>query len=74
MTSRQKQGGLPEAKRTSKPARSTRHATIARAILAARKNAGQRFGFDLAVDPIGDMLLDLYIREHDGRTTSLSSL
>lgn len=57
-----------------RPLRSTRHAMVARAILAARKMAGQQFGLDLAVDPIGDMLLDLYVREHDGRTTSLTSL
>lgn len=50
------------------------YAAIAEAILTARMKFGRAFGFDLATDPNGDMLLYLYIREHDGRTTSLSAL
>lgn len=47
---------------------------IAEAVLAARLKFGRSFGFDLATDPTGEMLLYLYIREHQGRSTSLSAL
>lgn len=50
------------------------YAQVAEAILIARMKFGRAFGFDLTTDPNGDMLLYLYIREHEGRTTSLSAL
>lgn len=50
------------------------YARLAEAILSSRVKFGRAFGFDLATDPNGDMLLSLYIREHEGRTTSLSAL
>lgn len=74
MTGSEEQGEPPDDNHTAQPVRSERHAVVARAILASRRIAGQRFGFDLAIDPIGDMLLDLYLREHEGRVTCLSSL
>lgn len=51
-----------------------RYAALCRAILAARKRIGRAFGMDLFGDPASDMLLDLYLREHDGLATSLTSL
>ncbi len=56
------------------PRTSAEYARVAEAILTARMRFGRAFGFDLATDPTGDMLLYLYIREHEGRSTSLSSL
>ena len=66
------EGDQPPARCRSQEAAS--YAAIAEAILTSRKKFGRAFGFDLATDPNGDMLLYLYIREHDGRTTSLSAL
>ncbi|WP_298670745.1 winged helix DNA-binding protein [uncultured Sphingomonas sp.] len=58
----------------SQPRGSASYVSIAEAILAARRKFGRSFGFDLATDAAGDMLLYLYIREHEGRSTSLSAL
>lgn len=51
-----------------------RHAQLCANLIASRKALGRRFGFDLISDPAGDMLLDLYAREGEGRATSVSSL
>lgn len=51
-----------------------RHAQLCANLIAGRKALGRRFGFDLISDPAGDMLLDLYAREGEGRATSVSSL
>lgn len=53
--------------------RTCRYADLCRAILAARKRAGRAFGNDLISDPASEMLLDLYVREHEGLTTSITS-
>jgi hypothetical protein len=53
--------------------RTCRYADLCRAILAARKRAGRAFGNDLISDPASEMLLDLYVREHEGLTTSSTS-
>jgi hypothetical protein len=53
---------------------SAHYAKIAESILTARMRFGRAFGFDLATDPNSDMLLFLYVREHEGRSTSLSAL
>lgn len=45
---------------------------LCRSILAARKVMGRVFGSDLFADPPGEMLLDLYVREHDEVTTSIT--
>lgn len=53
--------------------RMCRYADLCRAMLAARKRAGRAFGNDLISDPASEMLLDLYVREHEGLTTSITS-
>lgn len=49
-----------------------RYVDLCRAILAARKRAGRAFGHDLISDPASEMLLDLYVREHEGLATSIT--
>lgn len=49
-----------------------RYVDLCRAILAAHKRAGRAFGNDLISDPASEMLLDLYVREHEGLTTSIT--
>ncbi|WP_278374355.1 LysR family transcriptional regulator [Sphingobium xenophagum] len=53
--------------------RTCRYADLCRALLAAHKRAGRAFGNDLISDPASEMLLDLYVREHEGQTTSITS-
>ncbi|WP_333837435.1 LysR family transcriptional regulator [Novosphingobium sp.] len=53
--------------------RTCRYVDLCRAILAAHKRAGRAFGNDLISDPASEMLLDLYVREHEGLTTSITS-
>lgn len=50
------------------------YADLCRALLAARLLISRAFGTDLFADPASETLLDLYIREHDGITTSLTSI
>ncbi|SNS69137.1 regulatory helix-turn-helix protein, lysR family [Sphingomonas laterariae] len=47
---------------------------LCRSILAARQLMARSFGVDLFADPAGEMLLDLYIREHDGIATSITNI
>lgn len=47
---------------------------LCRAILAARQLMGRAFGSDLFADPAGEMLLDLYVRESDGFSTSITKI
>jgi hypothetical protein len=54
--------------------KSVRYAGICKAVLGARKHFGGMFGLDVGKDPVGDMLLDLYLREEEGRSTSISCL
>lgn len=54
--------------------RSNEYVDLCRSILAARKFMGRAFGSDLFADPAGEMLLDLYVREHDGITTSITTI
>jgi len=49
-----------------------RYVDLCRAILASRRRAGRAFGHDLISDPATEMLLDLYLREHEGLTTSIT--
>lgn len=54
--------------------RSADYADLCRSILAARQLMARSFGTDLFADPAGEMLLDLYIREHDGIATSITNI
>jgi hypothetical protein len=54
--------------------RSYEYVDFCRSILAARKLMARVFGSDLFADPAGEMLLDLYVREHDGITTSITTI
>lgn len=54
--------------------RSNAYVDLCRSILSARQLMGRAFGTDLFADPAGEMLLDLYVREHDGMTTSISKI
>ncbi|MCG2841236.1 LysR family transcriptional regulator [Sandaracinobacter sp. RS1-74] len=66
-------GGPPDAPAEGEDDRTARYADLCRAILAARRYIGRAFGHDLIADPASEMLLDLYVREHEGRTTSITS-
>lgn len=66
-------GTETESSAPSSDDRTCRYADLCRAMLAARKRAGRAFGNDLISDPASEMLLDLYVREHEGLTTSITS-